>query len=48
MLHGNDALSNQLHLRLVHPLSDGVIQDLEASKSFLGYLRDQVDPERDI
>ena len=46
MLHGNDALSNQLHLRLVHPLSDGVIQDLEASKSFLGYLRDQVDPER--
>jgi len=46
MLHGNDALANQLHLRLVHPLSDGVIQDLEASKSFLGYLRDQVDPER--
>ena len=46
MLHGNDALSNQLHLRLVHPLSDGVIQDLEASRSFLGYLRDQVDPER--
>jgi len=46
MLHGNDALSNQLHLRLVHPLSDGVIQDIEASKSFLGYLRDQVDPDR--
>jgi rod shape-determining protein MreB len=46
MLHGNDALANQLHLRLVHPLSDGVIQDIEAAKSFLGYLREQVDPEQ--
>ncbi|MEK9772507.1 MAG: rod shape-determining protein [Opitutae bacterium] len=45
MLHGDDALSNQLHLRLVNPLSDGVIQDVEAAKSFLGYLREQVDPE---
>ena len=39
MLHGQDALDNQLHLRLVNPLSDGVIQDTEAAKSFLGYLR---------
>ena len=46
MLHGNDALANQLHLRLVHPLSDGVIQDLSATKSFLSYLREQVDPEQ--
>jgi rod shape-determining protein MreB len=46
MLHGKDALANQLHLRLVHPLSDGVIQDLSATKSFLSYLREQVDPER--
>jgi rod shape-determining protein MreB len=45
MLHGKDALANQLHLRLVHPLSDGVIQDLSATKSFLSYLREQVDPE---
>ena len=45
MLHGHDAISNQLHLRLVNPLSDGVVQDLEATKSFLGYLRAQVDPE---
>ncbi len=45
MLHGEDALANQLHLRLVNPLSDGVIQDLEAAKSFLGYLRQQIDPE---
>jgi rod shape-determining protein MreB len=46
MLHGKDALANQLHLRLVHPLSDGVIQDLSATKSFLSYLREQVDSER--
>lgn len=45
MLHGNDALANQLHLRLVNPLSDGIVQDIEATKSFLGYLREQVDPE---
>lgn len=45
MLHGQDALSNQLHLRLVSPLSDGVIQDLEAAKSFLNHLREKVDPE---
>jgi len=46
MLHGNDALANQLHLRLIHPLSDGVIQDIAAAKSFLEYVREQVDPEQ--
>ncbi len=45
MLHGEDAISNELHLRLVHPLSDGVVSDLEATKSFLSYLRSKVDPE---
>ena len=45
MLHGHDALANQLHLRLVNPLGDGVIQDFDAAKSFLGFLREQVDPE---
>ena len=44
MLHGSEALANQLHLRLVNPLSDGIIQDIEATKSFLGYLREKVDP----
>ena len=38
-------LTNELHLRLVHPLSDGVVSDL-MPKSFLGYLREKVDPER--
>ena len=27
MLHGNEAISNELHLRLVNPLSDGVVSD---------------------
>ena len=35
MLHGDEALANELHLRLVHPLNDGVIADLEAAQSFL-------------
>ena len=46
MLHGNEALANELHLRLVHPLNDGVIQDVEATNSFLCYLREKIDPER--
>ena len=45
MLHGDEAIANELHLRLVHPLSDGVVSDLEATKSFLKYLRGKVDPE---
>jgi rod shape-determining protein MreB len=45
MLHGEDAISNELHLRLINPLSDGVVSDLEATKSFLKYLRSKVDPE---
>ena len=46
MLHGDEALVNELHLRLVNPLNDGVIQDVEATHSFLCYLRDKVDLER--
>ena len=46
MLHGNEAISNELHLRLVNPLSDGVVSDVEAAASFLAYLRDKIDPER--
>lgn len=46
MLHGDEALANELHLRLVNPLNDGVIADHEAAQSFLSYLRNKVDPER--
>ena len=27
-LFGNDALTNELHVRLAHPLSDGVVSDV--------------------
>ena len=46
MLHGDEALANQLHLRLVHPLGDGVVKDVDAAQSFLNYLREKIDPER--
>ena len=46
MLHGDEALANSLHLRLVHPLSDGVVSDLDATRSFLKCVREKVDPER--
>ena len=45
MLHGDEAIANELHLRLVYPLSDGVIGDFDAAKSYLHYLRKKVDPE---
>jgi rod shape-determining protein MreB len=41
MLHGDEAISNHLHLRLVNPLSDGVVCDIDAARSFLTYLREK-------
>ena len=35
MLHGEEALANELRLRLVHPLNDGVIQDVDALVLFI-------------
>jgi len=46
MLHGEEALANSLHLRLVNPLSDGVVSDGDAAKSFLAFIREKIDPER--
>ena len=46
VLHGEEALRNQLHLRLVYPLSDGIIEDRDAARSYLQYLRSKVDPEK--
>lgn len=48
MLHGDEAIANQLHLRLVYPLGDGVVKDIEATRSFLNYLRNKIDPDRDM
>ena len=48
MLHGEDALANELHLRLVHPLNDGVIQDVEATASFLDICAKKLIPNVNI
>ena len=44
MLHGEEGIRNELHLRLVQPLNDGVVEDVDAANSFLRYLREKVDP----
>ena len=31
-LYGDEALENELHLRIARPLKDGVIEDLDAAK----------------
>ena len=43
-LYGNEALKNELHLRISHPLGDGVIEDLDAASKFVRHLRDIIDP----
>ena len=44
-LFGDDALANELHLRLAHPLSDGVVSDVDSANLFLKHIRSQIDPE---
>ncbi len=44
-LFGDDALANELHLRLAYPLSDGVVSDVDSANLFLKHIRSQVDPE---
>ena len=43
-LFGFDALDHGLHLKITHPLVDGVIKDLEATSKFVKYLRGLIDP----
>ena len=45
MLHGHDALDNELHLRLAYPLSDGVIHDLDTAKTYMAHLRSKVETD---
>lgn len=47
VLFGDDALANDLHLRMIRPLNDGVVHDHEAASLFLSNLREQVDPKRE-
>ncbi|HWA86459.1 MAG TPA: rod shape-determining protein [Opitutus sp.] len=44
ILFGEDALQNMLHVRLVAPLTDGVIADPGAARDFLRHARSLVDP----
>ena len=44
-LFGNDALTNELHVRLAHPLSDGVVSDVDTANLFLGHVRSLLDPD---
>lgn len=43
-LFGEDALRNMLHVRLVAPVAQGVIEDHDATRDFLRHLRTLVDP----
>ncbi len=42
VLYGEEALKRRLHLRLVQPMRDGVIEDLAASKDFARHLVGQL------
>ncbi len=46
-LYGNDAIRNELHLRTVRPLKDGVIYDLEAATGLACHIREKIDPKRE-
>lgn len=43
-LFGEDAFRNMLHVRLVAPVSRGVIEDKAATRDFLQHIRSLVDP----
>ena len=44
-LFGDEALANELHLRLAYPLSDGVVSDIDSANLFLKHVRSRLDPE---
>lgn len=44
VLFGEEAIRNRLHLRLVAPMTDGVIDDLSAAKDFAGHLKTLLAP----
>ncbi len=43
VLFGKEALQHRLHLRLVQPMVDGVVQDLGAARDFARHLRSLID-----
>lgn len=46
-LFGAEALKHRLHLRLVQPMVDGVIDDLSAARDFSKHVRAQLQPSPD-
>lgn len=44
VLFGEEALKNRVHVTLETPLGDGVIENAEAARTFIGHIRDLVDP----
>lgn len=44
ILFGDDALQNTLHVRLVHPMTHGIISEPNAARDFIKHLRSLADP----
>jgi len=44
---GDDAIAHKLHLDLVQPLKDGIIDDLDAVRDFLGYVKERIGNSED-
>jgi rod shape-determining protein MreB len=47
VLFGAEALKYRLHMRIVQPMIDGVIDDLSAAKDFAKHIRSQMQPSDD-
>lgn len=45
--YGDDAIAHKLHLDLVQPLKDGIIDDVDAARDFLGYVKDRIGNSED-
>lgn len=47
VLFGDEAIENRIHLDLVWPLADGIVDNLSAVKDYMGWIRGMVDPENE-
>ncbi len=47
VLYGAEALKRRLHLRLVQPMIDGVVDDLSAARDFARHIRSLINPAED-
>lgn len=44
---GDEAIAHKLHLDLIQPLKDGVVEDLEAVRDFLGHVKERIGNSED-